>query len=64
MKSTKLELLEIIENVKLDYANWRKLNLAYVELGQLNQETFDKQDQEYREITEMKIARFEEEMYL
>ena len=64
MKSTKLELLEIIENVKLDYANWRKLNLAYVELGELDQETFDKQDQEYREITELKIARFEEEMYL
>lgn len=64
MKSTKLELLEIIENVKLDYVNWRKLNLAYVELGQLDQETFDKQDQEYREITEMKITRFEEEMYL
>ncbi len=63
MKMTKLQLLEVIENVKLDYANWRKLNLAYVELGQLDQETFDKQDQEYREITELKIARLEEEMY-
>lgn len=64
MKSTKFELLEIIANVKLDYANWRKLNLAYVELGQLDQETFDKLDQEYREITELRIARFEQEMHL
>lgn len=64
MKSTKLELLEIIESIKWDYANWRKLNLAYVELGDMSQEDFDKQDKEYKEEMNIRITRLEEEMYL
>lgn len=64
MRMTKLELLEVIENIRLDYSNWRKLNLAYVELGQVDQETFDKQDEEYKREMNLRIARLEEEMYL
>lgn len=64
MRMTKLELLEVIENIRLDYSNWRKLNLAYVELGQLTQETFEKQDEEYKVQMNLRIARLEEEMYL
>lgn len=63
MKMTKLQLLEVIENVKLDYANWRKLNLAYVDLGQMDKAEFDKQDKEYQVQMNMRIARLEEEMY-
>jgi len=64
MKMTKLELLEVIESIKWDYANWRKLNLAYVELGDMSQDDFDKQDKEYKEEMNIRITRLEEEMYL
>lgn len=64
MKMTKLELLEVIENIRLDYANWRKLNLAYVELGDISQEYFDQHDKEYQKQMNIRIARLEEEMYL
>ena len=64
MKMTKLELLEVIENIRLDYANWRKLNLAYVELGDISQEYFDQHDSEYQKQMNIRIARLEEEMYL
>ena len=64
MKSTKLEVLEIIENIRLDYANWRKLNLAYVELGDISQEYFDKYDAEYQRKMNIRIHRLENDMYL
>lgn len=64
MKNTKLELLEIIENIRLDYANWRKLNLAYVELGDISQDYFDQHDREYQRKMNIRIHRLENDMYI
>lgn len=54
-------ILDIIENVKLDYANWRKLYLAEVELGNMTQAEYDTLHAEVRKTTDLKIARLTSE---
>ena len=55
-------ILEIIENVKLDYANWRKLYLAEVELGNMTQSEYDTLHAEVRKATDLKIQRLIDEI--